>query len=87
MKRFPTNPRVTRSDDAFGRGMDVALTVLLFFGIGWVLDRWLGTTPWFMIGLTLLASIGFFASLKYRYDARMEELEAERAARANEGKA
>ena len=86
MKLFPTNLRVTRSDDALGRGMDVALTVLLFFGIGYALDRWLGTTPWFMIGLTLLASIGFFASLKYRYDARMEELEAERTARAAQGR-
>ena len=66
--------------------MDVALTVLLFFGIGYALDRWLGTTPWFMIGLTVLASIGFFVSFKYRYNARMEQLEAERAARAKRRK-
>jgi F0F1-type ATP synthase assembly protein I len=63
--------------------MDVALTVLLFFGIGYALDRWLGTTPGFMIGMTVLASVGFFASFKYRYDARMQQLEAERAARAS----
>ena len=30
--------------------------------------------------MTVLASVGFFASFKYRYDARMEQLEAERAA-------
>ena len=49
--------------------MDIALTVALFFGIGIVLDRWLGTTPWFMIGMTVLAAIGFFAKFKYQYDA------------------
>ncbi len=87
MKLFPTDLRVSRSDDAFGRGMDVALTVLLFFGIGFALDRWLGTTPLFMIVLTVLAAVGFFASIKYRYDARMEQLEAERAARGHKGKA
>ncbi len=80
MKLFPTNLRVSRTDDSFGRGMDVALTVLLFFGIGFAIDGWLGTTPLFMIVMTVLASVGFFASFKYRYDARMEQLEAERAA-------
>jgi F0F1-type ATP synthase assembly protein I len=89
MKLTPQQLRASKrvqSDDSFGRGMDVALTIGLFFGIGFFLDRWLGTTPWFMIGLTLLAAVGFFYSFKYRYDARMAELEAERAARAAEGK-
>ena len=62
--------------------MDIALTVLLFFGIGFALDRWLGTTPLFMIGLTVLAAVGFFVSFKYQYTARMEQLEAERSERA-----
>ena len=67
--------------------MDIAITVLLFFGIGFALDRWLGTTPWFMIGLTVLACVGFFISFKYQYTARMEQLEAERAERAAAGRA
>ena len=62
--------------------MDIALTVALFFGIGFALDRWLGTTPVFMIVMTLLAAVGFFAKFKYQYDARMEQLEAERRAAA-----
>src|SRR4051812_39416221 len=89
MKLSPQNLRApkasTSSDDSFGRGMDAALTIALFFGIGFGLDYWLGTTPWFMIALTLLAAVGFFFSFKYRYDARMGELEAERAARAAAG--
>jgi len=67
--------------------MDIALTVALFFGIGFFLDRWLGSTPVFMIGFTVLAVIGFFVSMKYRYNAHMEQLEAERAARAGRGRA
>ncbi|MET0145618.1 MAG: AtpZ/AtpI family protein [Ilumatobacteraceae bacterium] len=85
MKQHLTKPRATGSDDTFGRGMDIALTVLLFFGIGFAIDHWLGTTPWFMIGLTVVASIGFFISIKYQYVARMERLEAERADRSSAG--
>ena len=73
-------PTRRRSDDSLGQGMDIALTVALFFGIGFALDRWLGTTPVFMIVMTLLAAVGFFAKFKYQYDARMEQLEAERRA-------
>jgi F0F1-type ATP synthase assembly protein I len=80
MKLIRQNTRAPRSDDSFGRGMDIALSVALFFGIGFFLDRWLGTTPIFMIVLTVLAVFGFFISLKYRYNAHMEQLEAERAA-------
>ena len=39
-----------------------------------------------MIVMTVLAAVGFFASFKYRYDARMEQLEAERES-ANKTKA
>ena len=87
MKLIRQNIRAPRSDDSFGRGMDVALTIGLFFVIGLVLDRWLGTTPLFMITLSVLAAIGFFISFKYRYDAEMERLEAERAERTQAGRA
>lgn len=75
VRRRPTN------DDTLGQGMDIALTLALFFGIGFALDRWLSTTPWLMITLSVLAAVGFFAKFKYRYDERMEEHEAAYARR------
>lgn len=67
-------------DDSLGRGMDVALTLLVFLGIGWLVDAWLGIFPAFTIGLVVFAAVGSFVRLKYVYDARMEQLEAERRA-------
>lgn len=82
MKPTPPRFRVPRTDDAVMRGMDIALTVGVFFLIGFGLDSWLNTTPIFSIALTLLAAIGFFVSMKYRYDEKMDALETERTERA-----
>ncbi len=35
---------IAKTDDAFGRALDFALATLLFVGLGWLVDRWLGTT-------------------------------------------
>lgn len=60
------------------RGMEIAGTVLVFLGIGWVIDRWLSTTPVFMIGLVVLAVVAQFLKLYYVYNAEMSDLEAKR---------
>ncbi len=74
-------PRPTvNPDDTLGRGMDMALVVLVFLGLGYLVDRWLGTQPLFMIALLLIAVVGQFISIRYRYEARMQQLEAERRA-------
>jgi F0F1-type ATP synthase assembly protein I len=85
MKRIPLT-RVS-GNDPLVQGIDNALAVALLFGIGYGLDHWLGTAPWLMIVFTVLAGIGVFAKMKYRYDAQMERHEAERhelTARATE---
>ena len=66
--------------DKIGKSIDVALVTLVFLGLGYALDRWLGTKPLFMIGLVVLALIGEFLRFWYDYDARMKVLEAQRAA-------
>jgi F0F1-type ATP synthase assembly protein I len=77
LKPHPTiNPA---TDDKLGIGIDVALVTLAFLGIGYGLDRWLGTKPLFTIALVVLALIGEFLRFWYDYDARMKELEAQRA--------
>lgn len=71
--------------DSLGRGMDIALTLLVFLVLGWIVDAWLGVFPLFTISLVVFASIGTFIRLKYVYDATMERLEAERAATRGAG--
>jgi F0F1-type ATP synthase assembly protein I len=74
----PDSRRGGPSGDSLGRGMDIALTMLVFLGLGALLDRWLGIFPVFTIVLVVIASLGTFVRLKYTYDATMERLEAER---------
>jgi hypothetical protein len=88
MKLLPSHLRARRAperslasspsgSDTLGRGMDVALTLAVFLGIGWALDAWLGIFPVFTIGLVVFAAVGTFIRLKYTYDATMVRLEAE----------
>jgi F0F1-type ATP synthase assembly protein I len=88
MKRF-SPPRVATdgTSNSLTQGIENALAVALLFGIGFLLDRWLGTEPWLMIVFTVLGGIGVFAKMKYRYDEQMAEHEAERRERANAGRA
>jgi F0F1-type ATP synthase assembly protein I len=76
MKRIPLT-RVS-GNDPLVQGIDNALVVALLFGVGYGLDRWLGTAPWLMIVFALLGGVGVFAKMKYRYDVQMERHEAER---------
>ena len=86
MKLLPKPPKAPKQDSMLGRGMDIALVVAVFVGAGLLLDRWLGTMPWFTIGMTVLAAVGFFAKFKYQYDAAMEHHEAERRERIAAGR-
>jgi F0F1-type ATP synthase assembly protein I len=67
--------------NGFGNGLsrafELALTPAIFSGIGWAVDRVLGTTPLFMILLLLLAVAGVGYMTWFRYEAEMREREAE----------
>jgi F0F1-type ATP synthase assembly protein I len=64
--------QIVATDSALGKGMDFAFTLALFFGIGFALDRWLGTTPLFMILLSVAAIIGLTYRIWTKYEAEMQ---------------
>ena len=47
-------------------GLEMALSVVLGLGIGYYLDKWLGTAPWLMI---LWIGFGFAAGVRSLYRA------------------
>ena len=55
------NPEITRrSSMAYAAGLTIFFSVLSFMGVGWALDRWLGTS-WIMItGIVLGAAVGLY---------------------------
>jgi Flp pilus assembly protein TadB len=81
--RSAREPGVERptADDNLGRGMEMALTLMLFLLVGWGIDQWLGIFPLFTVVLVVLAAVGIFVRLRYTYEAAMLRHEAERDAR------
>ncbi len=65
-------------DSGLGQGMEMALTLCVFMGLGWLADRALGTSPVFMVVLVVFAMIGQSARMWFTYDARMRQLEQRR---------
>jgi F0F1-type ATP synthase assembly protein I len=82
MKLLPKHTQVNTTEP-LGHGADAAFVVVLFFGFGFGLDKLVGTTPLFMILLTIVGAVGVFVRFWYRYDARMIEHERDRAAAAS----
>jgi ATP synthase protein I len=68
---------------AGGGGLEIALMVPIFLGLGYLLDRIFGTMPVFMIVMVVLGAIGVFMRLRYGYDQKMREHEAARMAARN----
>ena len=83
MKVLPDRHKIAeaqQSGQTLGRGMDFALVMLVFLGIGYGLDRLLGTRPLFMIGLVVFSVVGQFLKMYFEYSASMQQHEAERVA-------
>ena len=57
---------------AYGEvGFEFAVAVALFAGLGWLLDRWLGTLPWLtVLGTALGFMVGMYRLLKIARDLR-----------------
>jgi F0F1-type ATP synthase assembly protein I len=53
-----------RSGMAYAAGLSIFLSVATCMGLGWALDRWLGTS-WIMIaGIVLGAVVGFYQFIR-----------------------
>jgi F0F1-type ATP synthase assembly protein I len=53
-----------KSGIAYAAGLTIFFAVVSFMGVGWLLDRWLGTS-WIMIaGIVLGAIVGFYEFIR-----------------------
>jgi F0F1-type ATP synthase assembly protein I len=46
-----------RSGIAYAAALSLFFTVATLLGLGWLLDRWLKTSPWLMVAGIILGSI------------------------------
>ncbi len=68
--------------DLAGIGIQFALTLLVFTGIGIWLDRRLGTSPWLLLVCVFIgAAGGFFSIYRKAMDAQKRDDARRRAAR------
>lgn len=74
----PRRRYAPRTDDGLAQGMESVGTLVVFLGVGWLIDRWLNTQPVFMIALVVLAVAGLGAKIYGSYTTKMKELEAQR---------
>jgi ATP synthase protein I len=57
----PDNEANRKSGLAYGAGLTLFACVAAMCGVGWVLDRWLGTKPWLLLaGIVVGAVAGFY---------------------------
>jgi F0F1-type ATP synthase assembly protein I len=59
--------------DALGRGIDLALTPVVFGLVGWLIDRAAGTSPVFTILVATIGVVGTAVKIKLGYDKEMAE--------------
>lgn len=70
-----------QGNQTLGKGLEFVGVLLVFFGLGWLADRALGTSPMLTIVLMLLGVAGQFVRVWYAYDAEMRTHETAHLAR------
>lgn len=71
-------------NDALGRGIDLALTPVVFGLIGWGIDRLAGTSPLFTLVVAAIGVVGTFVKIKLGYDKDMARFEGSAASTPRE---
>lgn len=75
MSERPHNRRISSGLELT---FEFALSVLAFFGLGWLVDAWLDTTPLFMLVGFALGVVSNFVRLWFLYDQAMRSEESKR---------
>lgn len=70
-ERDPQGPRESEQQEttrksgmAYAAGLAIFFSVLSFMGLGWLLDRWLGTSWLMLAGIILGAVVGFYEFIR-----------------------
>lgn len=54
-----------KSSIAYGAALSLFFSVAAFCGLGWLMDRWLGTKPWLLVaGIVLGSIVGFYQFIR-----------------------
>jgi F0F1-type ATP synthase assembly protein I len=62
--------------NALSLSIEFALGPVIFGGLGWLLDRALGTRPVLLVALALVGVVASFLRMWFHYDAEMKTQEA-----------
>ncbi len=65
------------SEDALAKAFEMALTPIAMAGVGWLLDRWLGTAPIFLVGFAVFTFCYVVWKGFRGYDTAMRAQEAQ----------
>lgn len=71
-KQKDDSAELRKSGMAYAAALTLFVTVAVFLGIGWLIDRWLGKSPLFLvIGIVLGSAIGLYEF--YRITMKISE--------------
>ena len=70
--------------DAVGRGVDLALTPVVFGFLGWIIDQVAGTSPLFTLLVGALGVGGTALKIKLGYDKQMTAFDGQATTRPRE---
>lgn len=76
---------MTQQMQSSSGSFELVLSAVILGLVGLWIDRSVGTTPLFTVGLTILGFVGAGASLYYRYRYEISQLEAETQALRRKG--
>jgi len=65
MPETPNQEANRKSGLAYAAALNLFVSVIVLSGVGWLVDRWLATKPWFLVAGVVLGSIvGFYQFIR-----------------------